>query len=371
MIDMALKSIWQRKTRSALTILGVGLAVMLYVYLSTIMSFYDRDLQRTLAGFAGKVIVQARSDEPIRFPPTGSLIAVAQANAVLKLPEVDSARSSAVLLEPLVANPAPSMPPKVMGVGITPGHEFAFRGNAKTRGRGSLGAPDEVILGAGAASYYGKRIGDAVTIKGRDLRVVGIIPEENELLDSAVLMPLETAQQLFVQPDVVSAVMLTAPDVDDARQLAATVQATDQQLIASTPTDLARGANEMLGPQRAFFATVRGTLIAVGVVVVMVVMIMAVSERRREIGMLKALGAGRRHILSLILSESVTLSLAGGLSFARRLAAHPGRLDADRWTSGAPNPHRRGRGRGVGGTVAGVVRPACGSYREPAIRVRR
>ncbi len=58
MIDLAAKSIWQRKTRSALTVLGVGLAVMLYVYLSTIMSFYDRDLQRTVSGLAGKVIVQ-------------------------------------------------------------------------------------------------------------------------------------------------------------------------------------------------------------------------------------------------------------------------------------------------------------------------
>ncbi len=313
MIDLAAKSIWQRKTRSALTVLGVGLAVMLYVYLSTIMSFYDRDLQRTVSGLAGKVIVQDRSEQPVRFPPTSSLIPMAQADAVLKLSGVDPSRSSAVLIEPLVANPAPSMPPQVMAVGLTPGHESAFQGDVETQGRNSLETPDQVILGAGAAEHYDKHAGDMVTIRGHDLRVIGVMQEENELVDSAVLMPLETAQLLFARQGVVSAVMLTARDIDDVQELAEGIQAANPRLVASTPSDIALSGNQILQPQRAFFATVRGTLLAVGVSVVMVVMVMAVSERRREIGTLKALGAGRRHIFSLVLSEAVTLSLTAGL----------------------------------------------------------
>lgn len=313
MIDLTIRNIWQRRVRSSLTVLGVGLAVLLYVYLSTIMNFYDRDLDRTLAGFAGKVIVQARSGEGARFPPTDSLIPLAEAERLLRLPGVDPARSSPVLTEPLVANPAPSMPAKVLAVGIVPGREFAFLGDVPVRGATTLDAPDQVVLGAGAARHYGADVGATVTVKGQELRVVGIIPGETVLLDGAVLMPLDTAQRLFVRPGVVTAVLVTARSVEDVPRVAAAVAAGDGSLVASTPADLARGANAMLGPQRAFFATVRGTLVAVGVIVVAVVMIMAVAERRREIGTLKALGAGRRHVLALVLAEAVALSLAGGL----------------------------------------------------------
>jgi putative ABC transport system permease protein len=313
MIDMAFRNIWQRKTRSALTILGVGLAVVLYVYLSTIMSFYDRDLDRTIAAFAGKVIVQARTDEPPRFPPTGSLVSMSDVDAVLSLPEVDRARSSAILIEPLVANPAPNMPPSVMAVGITPGHEFAFRGNAKTDGAERVVNPNDIILGASAATRYGVVTGDTLTIKGRELRVVGVIGDDTEMVNNAVLMPLETAWDLFARSEVASAVVLTAASADQAQMLAARVEESSRGLTASTSVEMARAANKLLGPQRAFFASVRGTIIAVGIVVVMVVMVMAVGERRREIGTLKALGASRRQVLVLVLSESVALSLIGAL----------------------------------------------------------
>lgn len=311
MFGMALKNVWQRKTRSALTVLGVGLAVVLFVYLSTIMDFYDEDLERTVSGFAGKVIVQAESDETERFPPTGSLIPADDADAVLGRAGVDPGRSSAVLLEPLVPNPAPSMPPEVMAVGVGPGHEFAFRGDATTAGAHVLGAADGVILGAKAAEHYGSRVGDTIETKGRSLKVVGVMREENELVDGAVLMPLATAQELLVRPDVVSAVMLTAREPDEVEALAKGIEVANPRLATSTPEQVARSADEVLETQRTFFATVRGTIVAVGVVIVAVVMLMAVSERRREIGTLKALGANRRQILSLILAEAVVLSLVG------------------------------------------------------------
>jgi hypothetical protein len=61
---------------------------------------------------------------------------------------------------------------------------------------------------------------------------------------------------------VVTAVLITARRVNDVPGIAAAVATGGGSVVASTPAEMARSADAMLGPQRAFFATVRGTLAA-------------------------------------------------------------------------------------------------------------
>ena len=136
MLDMIFKNIWQRKTRSILTVTGVAMAVMLYLYMFTIMNFYDRDMKKRIAGFAGKVVVTGQSGANQGFATGGSMVPAAAAAAVLREAGIDRSRSTAILFQELVANPAPNMPPTVMAVGLAPGRERAFLVEAEINGHG-------------------------------------------------------------------------------------------------------------------------------------------------------------------------------------------------------------------------------------------
>ena len=69
-----------------------------------------------------------------------------------------------------------------------------------------------------------------------------------------------------------------------------------------------------------------GLSLLVGGIVIMNIMLMVVSERTREIGLRKALGARRRDIMSQILTESITLSMFGGLVGTRSASSSPDHL---------------------------------------------
>lgn len=313
MLDMALRNMWQRKTRSLLTILAIGLAVMLYIYMSMIMRFYDQDLQRQLTSISGKVIVSGQSEAGNGFPTAASVIPVADAEAVLRHDSVDASRSTPVLLQPLVNNPAPNMPPLIQAVGLLPGREPAYVGDFRVEGGARLTGPDDAILGAKAAEHYQKKVNDQLVIQDHTFRVVGVIEESHELLDNAVIMPLATAQATFVRPGVVSLVYVTASSPGQVEQLATAIQHANSKLQAVTPGGMSRSVEKAMSAQRAFFAGVNGTIVAVSLILITIVMIMAVAERKKEIGTLKALGAGAWTILGTIAAEALLLSLLGGL----------------------------------------------------------
>lgn len=311
MIDFAIRNLLQRKTRSLLTALGIGAVIMLYLWSTSITEWYDRDLRQQMSGMAGKVVVRAKSEDQTLYANT--VMSQVDARAVMGLAGADGERSTPVLLETLVASQAPGMPPLVQAVGILPGREQAFIGDAGVTGSGALQGPTDVILGVQAAEKYGKKPGEDLEIQGQTYRVVGVIEKTHQMVDSAVMMPLDTAQQVFVRPEVVSQVYLVATSADEVEQLAAAVTKQNSRLEAMTAAGMARTAEKMLEGMQDFFRKIKSAAIVVAVVVIVIVMNMAISERRREIGTLKAIGASAGKIVSMVMIEAVILSLIGGL----------------------------------------------------------
>lgn len=311
MIDFAIRNLWQRKTRSILTALGIGTVIMLYLWSSTITNWYDRDLKRQMSGMAGKVVVRAKTEDQSLYAT--NVMGQADAHAVMALPGVDLKNSTPILLEQLVANQAPGMPPLVQAVGILPGREAAFFGDARITGSDTLQESTDVILGSQAAEQYGKKAGDALELLGHSFRVVGVIEKVHLVVDSAVMLPLETAQRVLVRPEVVTQVYLTASSADDVEKLAEAVSAQNSRLEAVTSASMARTAEAMLDGMRAFFGKIKTAAIVVAMVVIVIVMNMAISERKREIGTLKAIGASNTRIVGTVMIEAVILSFLGGM----------------------------------------------------------
>jgi putative ABC transport system permease protein len=324
LFDLAVKTLWRRKLRSLLTIFGVAAAIQLYLMSNNIMATYDQDIQRQVNAFAGKIYVQqtvqnvgAGGD----FPSMDSSIAADSAEAMLAVDGVDRAASSAVLFIPLASSARPNMPPIYFAVGITPGHESAFLGSVPVKaGSASLTDSHSVILGFSAAGHYppegsehSASVGDRVSIHGVEFTVAGVLASSSSLYNGAVIMPLSTAQDLFNRPSTVSAVILTASRLDNLPVIKKQAQEKFPNLQVFNQGDLAQNADQILAMQRLMFEMIKNSVILATIMMVMIVVVVAVMEQRKEIGTLRAVGAGRGRILLFVTAQAVLLSLVGGV----------------------------------------------------------
>ena len=157
-------------------------------------------------------------------------------------------------------------------------------------------------------------LGSTISVRGHEFEVQGIIePETNQLLRSAVLVPLESAQTVLQTPDAVSAMLLSPKRASDIEPLQSLIESDHAELMVISDKQLAENARKLLDRVNQLFNVVRWTSVSVAALLIAIVMFVSVLERTRELGTLRAIGAPRRALLSLILSESAGFALAGSM----------------------------------------------------------
>jgi len=165
-------------------------------------------------------------------------------------------------------------------------------------------------------------IGNTLDIGGFDFTVVGLLEKSDTMLankDSTVLIPLTTAQRLFKYKDFDALyISATTPDTVDAAE-----DATENFLIRELGDDdgysiinqsaIIDVMNEVMSVMTILLSGIAAISLVVGGIGIMNIMLVSVTERTREIGIRKAIGAQRSDILIQFLIEAVVLSVAGGV----------------------------------------------------------
>ncbi len=173
-------------------------------------------------------------------------------------------------------------------------------------------------------------VGNALGINGYGYTVVGVLKESATMLankDKVLLIPLTNAQRLFSNKEFDSLYISAAsPELVDSAQTA-----TEEFLIREIGEDsgytiinqsaIISVMNEVMGVMTILLSGIAAISLLVGGIGIMNIMLVSVTERTREIGIRKAIGAQKSDILSQFLVEAVVLSLSGGaiglgLSFA-------------------------------------------------------
>ncbi len=322
--DIAIKHLWRKKLRSLLTIVGVAASVQMYLTFTGIMVLYRNAINDQLGAFAGKAVVQQQMEKvsgSTDFTASGSSLKPVTADALLASAGIDRPASSKMVYVTIARNLMPYMPPAVLVVGVEPGHETAFLGGLKVAaGRATLQNPSEVILGQSAADFYRKKdqtkpvaVGDSLEIQSHSFVVVGILKPAPQLYNNSVIMPLQTAQTVFDRPGSISSVILTAASVADLPKLKADLTARYPDLTVSTQDDMQQTANVLLDGMNKFFALIMNSIVVVAIVIVTIVVVVAVMEQRKDIGTLRAVGAGRWSIFGMVAGQSLVLSVLGAI----------------------------------------------------------
>src|SRR5512142_2636958 len=345
-ILMALQAVWSHKLRSFFTLLGVIVSVGFLVAVVAViqgMNAYVRD--RIAGAIVGINAFQIRRD-PIQFgfidDEEWKRIQRRPIIAPEDIPYVQRALPDAQAISLQSGWPTPladvQWRDKTLGdayiFGVTP--QFVVVEDYGLEAGEPLNEVDVAqrrpvaVLGYDVADkLFGSAafaVGHTVRVHGLQLTVKGVIERKGTVLgqsqDGFVMLPLSTFESMYGrrQTTVISVKMPSARQVNEGMQRAEEAMRIAHRLRPGAENDFTIDTGEGLvafwGKLTRVIFTVVPAVVAIGIVVggivIMNIMLMSVTERTREIGIRKSLGASRRDIRRQFLAESITLSLLGG-----------------------------------------------------------
>ncbi len=187
-----------------------------------------------------------------------------------------------------------------------------------------------VILGgktAGELFGASSPIGEKIKIKNSMFRIIGVLEKKSQSFvnfDEAILMPYTTAQQYVLGIKYIQRVSVEASSIDTVPNVVEDIKTllrnnhniTDpdkDDFFIETQADIMKSIGTITTILTALLTSIAAISLVVGGIGIMNIMLVSVTERTREIGLRKAIGATSGDILKQFLAEAVILTLSGGL----------------------------------------------------------
>jgi putative ABC transport system permease protein len=176
----------------------------------------------------------------------------------------------------------------------------------------------EIVLGKALMDLLNITRGDSVNLstgqsgEEQTFKVVGIFETGMVFQEYAGYITLADAQNITGEHGLVTQILVKCEDPSIVSNVANLIQSTVPGVRVTTPTAAIQQATQMLNTLTMFFATIGLVALFAGSFGVINTMMMSVTERTREIGILKAIGAKSRDIIKIFLVESLLIGLIGG-----------------------------------------------------------
>jgi putative ABC transport system permease protein len=307
---LIVRNLFRQRVRTLLTVLGISIGITTVVALGAITSGLKGTMGELVTGGGADFMVAQAGASDLTF----SAVSDGDLRTIAARPDVG--RATGVLIE--VADVGAN--PYFLIFGYAPSALPASR--LRLVSGGVLKGPDDVLLGSDAAKALDAAVGDEVVLDRHRFTVVGIYRGEDKLHDGGAVAPLATLRTMANRPDVVTAIFVTAAPGADPDAVAAAIERDHPALAAIRDVDDYAEVDQGVEIMDALTLAISILAVGIGAIGVMNTMIMAVFERTREIGILRAVGWRSSRIVRLIVGESLVLcAIASVLGIAFGVAA--------------------------------------------------
>lgn len=345
-LKLAVAAIWAHKLRSALTLLGMIIGVTAFVVVFSLIQGFNKYIDEKIAGIGSKSFTVQRFNFE-DFKDLDSIAAAQRRNKELTLDDYQYLKARAALIDKIGAKARASrslvkrgskfaedvpvdgaMPvvSEIDNVDVAYGRYFTDSENDGAMRVAFIGVDvANALFPAGPATA----IGEEINVAGLPYRVIGVQTAKGTVFgvpqDNFITLPLKTYGNNFggftrnrlLYFEATSRTDDTFKDaVDEARFLLRSRRHLKQDEKDNfgivTPDAITGFRDRLLGPTFLVAIAVPGIALLVGGIVIMNIMLVSVTERTKEIGIRKSLGARQIDILKQFLVEAVTLSAIGG-----------------------------------------------------------
>ena len=318
LFSIALRNLQRRKARMAFLVIGLLIGVATVVSLFSMSASMREDAQHKMENFGANILVTpTRNDLALNYggmvlggvtTQTSDLIEADLVN----LDTIPNARNIAIVA-PKIIGVADVVDTKVLIMGVDPNVEFRLK-RWWTLDGDAINSRQDVVIGSQVAKTFNLSVGGAIDVDHKTFRVAGIIQPTGSQDDDLILVSLPVAQTMLGKEGKLSFVEVAAlcgdcPVEDMVKQISAALPVAQVSAIQQ----VVKSRMHALEQFETFSLAVSVIVLFIGSMVVFVTMMGSVNERCHEIGIFRALGFRKHHIIRLIMTEAVMVSLIAGL----------------------------------------------------------
>lgn len=338
-LTSAIEALGLQKTRTFLAILGIVIGISSVIALVSIGGSAKLAVDNQIAGLGANLLTitpTAASSAGVKGAGAVTTLTVADATAIQTTPSINTIAAVSPEISQRLQIKTSKQNTNTQVVGVTPSYTSVHNVNL---GSGTFISDHDILAGTKVAvlgptvvsNLFGTStnvVGQTIRISGIAFKIIGITVSKGgtgfQNQDNMVFVPLTTAQKTLFGINYLSSISLSAKDKNQ------TVAAQNQvgyllltQHKISDPTqadftiisqqDIAGAASSVTNTLTTLLAGIAAISLLVGGIGIMNIMFVTVTERTREIGLRKALGAQGKIIILQFLTEATVLTLLGGL----------------------------------------------------------
>lgn len=309
---LVLKNITRRRGRFIFTLLGITIGIASFGTLLALGGGLKNEVKKQAGELGANLVATPKGwcayeqisvltgeqlPEAIPFEEVKKIAAIKGLTAVPYLTEKTAIKN----------NPVPV-------IGILPSEMRVFKGWEVEKGS-YFTSPQEkaLVIGSGIAQQFKLKPTDELTIRGEKFPIKGILKETGSKDDIAIFMPLAAAQKLYGVGDKVSFIAIKVEDIAKTDEYILKIQETSNVAVVSDK-QLLKSVLSIVGTVSLTLQLIAAVAILAAAFGIINTMMTAIHERKREIGILQALGAPRSTIFRLFLLESGFYGLLGGIA---------------------------------------------------------
>ncbi len=316
--DISINNLRRRKGKVFFLILGLTIGITTVVTLISITRMMNEDIANKLDAFGANIVILPRSDDLSLSYGGMNVGGVALDTQTLRDSDVPKIRQIEVRENISIVSP------KILGVVEIEGKNVLLMGvlfpdeirlKKWWKIHGSIPkSQNDVLLGNEVAVKLFKSAGDTLTIYGKQVRVSGVLDETGSQDDYLILGDLTFVQELTKKPGAlslieVSAFCNTCPIEEIVRQISKELPHAKVTAIKQT----LQTKMEALDHFKKFSIGISVIVLLIGGLIVFTNMMASVNERKREIGIFRAIGFRKSHVIRIIFLEAVIIGLIAGI----------------------------------------------------------
>ena len=333
LIRLALRAVGDHRLRSVLSVVGIAIGIASVILLTSIGEGTRRYIITQFSQFGTNIVaINPGRAETVGVPGalggTTHKLTIDDAEALKRIPGVEVVVPIAFGMARVEGG---GRGRSVFVYGVTPETpelwQWGVRAGSFWAGSDPRRGPATAVLGAKLKRELfgdGQALGEFVRIAGTRFRVVGIMESKGQMLgldlDDAAWIPVARAMKIF-NLDELNEIDLTFGNASQTDQVVAGVREVlterhdgREDFEITSQSEMLQVFGNIMDIVTMAVGAIAGVSLVVGAIGILTMMWIAVGERTSEIGLLRSLGATRRQVLAVFLTEAAVLSTLGGLT---------------------------------------------------------